>query len=1208
MAYVALCKALYDYVAQAEDELNLTEDDHLYILESDDPEWWKAKLRRLDEHGTPIQDDSDDSTVGLVPANYVEEAEPIRLSRALYDYEAQTEEELSMAEDELLRVYESDGVWLLVKKQGNDPLSGGEGRLGYVPANYVDEAEAVDTGAAPAVEDEYTAADEDDEDDDDTDVTGSGAPIPQIHLPQTAQLGKGDNIKMWPVSALDSKKKKKKGTLGIGNASLFFASESDKTPVKKISILHIASHSLEKGKTLHLQLSPEAGLSESTLDFHAGSKDAANDIIRKIEVSKANALTAAAAPVPVPVPAPAPPAAAAAAASAAVPLPPPPPPAPPVASAAALPPPTRTTSATLPPPVRKNVSFQSQPAAEPEEAVEHGVAMYDFEAQGDDELTVTENEHLIILEKENDDWWKVRNDAGQEGVVPASYVEATDASAAAGASSGATAAAALAAQQEEEERLRREEEEAATVAEAERQREAVDRQREARERGEREEKERARREALKAQPVPAPPKLTQRPSTTEVSRAAKNVAIPQGRSAPERPKDGGSRSKPSPTNTRMWTDRTGAFKVEAEFLGFNQGKIRLHKMNGVVIEVAIEKMSNGDIAFLEDITGKKLNPTDEEIAASAARRRERERERQSSRPQSSAVAGMPREDRERERERRKEKEREQRRRESARSGPKRNVDWFEFFLAAGVDVDDCTRYASSFERDKIDETVLADLDPSTLRSIGLREGDIIRVTKFIDKKYRRDKSHSSLSSSRASGRANANTAADLERQIKADEELARKLQEQESSARRGDSVSPAPPQLFSGPDGTLKNNTRRGRPTPKSTSSSNVDAASLAAASESLARTATPPARTATASPAVAPKRTGSSLANGFDDDAWTPRPPSTKPTTPARPTVASPAPSTPAAPAAPPAPTPPPAAVAVASSAPPADPNSALFEKLAAMKAPSASVSPRPGASPSPGSSFLGQSQMYNPNAPRGPFAPVPANQGLLQPLVPTQGTGQFVPTKTGMMGMQMTGMQPQLTGWGMQGMQGMQPQMTGFNNSMGSMSVMGVMGMQPQATGFGNGNGYGMNGSSPFTGGQISTQQTGLVGMGMQPQATGFNNFGQNTQQMMTQQTGFGMGSQQQGQQLQAEQDEKEKFKASNIFQQMKTGAFAKDPNAAPQSSEKYDALRPQPTGFQPGGVMPQFTGMGFGQSAQQQQQQQQQQQYPYNNAYGGGFGGGF
>ncbi len=60
MAYVALGKALYDYVAQAEDELNLTEDDYLYILESDDPEWWKAKLRRLDEQGNPIQDDTEE--------------------------------------------------------------------------------------------------------------------------------------------------------------------------------------------------------------------------------------------------------------------------------------------------------------------------------------------------------------------------------------------------------------------------------------------------------------------------------------------------------------------------------------------------------------------------------------------------------------------------------------------------------------------------------------------------------------------------------------------------------------------------------------------------------------------------------------------------------------------------------------------------------------------------------------------------------------------------------------------------------------------------------------------------------------------------------------------------------------------------------------------------------------------------------------------
>lgn len=140
MAYVQLAKALYDYEAQAEDELNLKEDDSLYILEADDADWFKAKIRRLNPDGTPIDQPDEEADIGLVPANYVEEAEPIRLSRALYDYEAQNEDELSISEDELLRVYESDGLWLLVKKQGNDALGeGGVGRLGYVPANYVDE-------------------------------------------------------------------------------------------------------------------------------------------------------------------------------------------------------------------------------------------------------------------------------------------------------------------------------------------------------------------------------------------------------------------------------------------------------------------------------------------------------------------------------------------------------------------------------------------------------------------------------------------------------------------------------------------------------------------------------------------------------------------------------------------------------------------------------------------------------------------------------------------------------------------------------------------------------------------------------------------------------------------------------------------------------------------------------------------------------------
>jgi actin cytoskeleton-regulatory complex protein SLA1 len=54
---------------------------------------------------------------------------------------------------------------------------------------------------------------------------------------------------------------------------------------------------------------------------------------------------------------------------------------------------------------------------------EDAVVLYDFNADGDDELTVREGERLIVIERDGDEWWKCRNSDGAEGVVPASYVE-----------------------------------------------------------------------------------------------------------------------------------------------------------------------------------------------------------------------------------------------------------------------------------------------------------------------------------------------------------------------------------------------------------------------------------------------------------------------------------------------------------------------------------------------------------------------------------------------------------------------------------------------------------------------------------------------------------------------------------------------------------------------------------------------------------------
>lgn len=53
--------------------------------------------------------------------------------KALYDYEASAEGELSLQEDEILEVYSKDDDWFLVQSRQEG------GKIGYVPGNYVEE-------------------------------------------------------------------------------------------------------------------------------------------------------------------------------------------------------------------------------------------------------------------------------------------------------------------------------------------------------------------------------------------------------------------------------------------------------------------------------------------------------------------------------------------------------------------------------------------------------------------------------------------------------------------------------------------------------------------------------------------------------------------------------------------------------------------------------------------------------------------------------------------------------------------------------------------------------------------------------------------------------------------------------------------------------------------------------------------------------------
>lgn len=514
-------------------------------------------------------------------------------------------------------------------------------------------------------------------------------------------------------------------------------------------------------------------------------------------------------------------------------------------------------------------------------------------------------------------------------------------------------------------------------------------------------------------------------------------------------------AEPNPAKVRTWSDKSGQFDVEAEYLGLLNGKVRLHKLNGVIIDVPLEKMSARDTELIRRHEAKKakkasMDEDDRPLGQQPTGRRPGQRSVESTHRSEEPIPA------------------EVVRASKAAASKRPPFDWFEFFLSAGCDMDDCTRYATNFERDRIDDSILPDLDNGTLRSLGLREGDVIRVRKVIQSRF-------------------SKKTPEQQAQIEKDEELARQLQEQEAGGK--------PPGLFTGPNGKLANNTRRGRPEKKSTGPESVDAAALAAASDKLAQvtlTPTPPSAPTPppvilTPPTVEEKKPAAAPATstGFDDDAWTIKPIS-KPSSPAPATVTT---SSSPGPSAAPVSTSPKVAnntdsllaqinaLRPASTGISQNNTGGSFDKFSHMtgagapRAPSApaqhpaaqqpqsQLSPQPTAqsqqsfvpnayglgvqnSGQPMSMLAQQTGMSNSsNAPRGPLAPVPVNQGLLNPMQP-QATGMFVPTRDLLpMGAQQTGFQPQQqqpqTTSSFHAQQQMMPQQTGF--------FTGQMGMQP-------------------------------------------------------------------------------------------------------------------------------------------------------------------
>ena len=169
---------------------------------------------------------------------------------------------------------------------------------------------------------------------------------------------------------------------------------------------------------------------------------------------------------------------------------------------------------------------------------------------------------------------------------------------------------------------------------------------------------------------------------------------------------------PNRANLRAWTDRSGTFKVDAEFLDVVEGKAHLHKTNGVKIAVPLEKLCPADIEFIKRKTNNSSPATSNSPTLSG-------------RPRpggaaaggggasaatlaaaSAALASLP---------------------QGSGNFVYNGFNWRDWLVEAGVSAGDAAIYAGSFVNEKMDRSILGDLDRDVLRAVGVSEGDIIRI-------------------------------------------------------------------------------------------------------------------------------------------------------------------------------------------------------------------------------------------------------------------------------------------------------------------------------------------------------------------------------------------------------------------------------------------------------------------------------------------------
>ncbi|KAI9243752.1 hypothetical protein BY458DRAFT_530339 [Sporodiniella umbellata] len=286
-----------------------------------------------------------------------------------------------------------------------------------------------------------------------------------------------------------------------------------------------------------------------------------------------------------------------------------------------------------------------------------GIALYSFSPQDQEETQLQEHEEVLVLDYvSNQDWWTVRHKGGTSGVVPAAYIEFKD-------------------KKETEQKIEKGdinrdtqlnkelEKEKLRQLEAERRRKM---QEESRQKENEEKKRQATIEAAKS--LPSTQTQSGSPRRSETSTPLPPLVKNQADSDIDS-------NKPNCTKVRWWTDRTGAFKVEAELLSCNNGKIKLFKSNGVKIDVPVEKMCIEDLQYIERMTGQKLL--------------------------------------------------------NSGSSPSQ-FSWLDYFKKINIPYDPSVRYAKAFQREGFGEKDLEKFTYGKMKSLGMAEKHVRRLQRFIE--------------------------------------------------------------------------------------------------------------------------------------------------------------------------------------------------------------------------------------------------------------------------------------------------------------------------------------------------------------------------------------------------------------------------------------------------------------------------------------------